>query len=233
MGDRRQHERVDWRGNATAETGGHRMLCEGIDLSRNGVALRSWWYAYPGKPITVSFELDGAPVTMHGVVVWSTAVAGYHTCGVRFTVAHPSHKRRISAFVRERLERQPGMFHLSRRRTVVPRGIAYDRTARLDPILPTHETPDYQRAPEPGVPVPVRTGYTEPIDIDVPVRCSVDRHRKLEQLLASVPKRTAETKTTPPAKKRTPLRPRRRSMRRTESSTIRRLYDAALAQLAD
>lgn len=209
------------------------MSCEGIDLSRTGVALRSWWYAYPGKPITVSFELDGSPVTMHGVVVWSTAVAGYHTCGVRFTVAHPSHKSRISAFVRERLERHPEMFHLSRRRTVVPRGLAYDPTARLDPVLPTHESPDYQRAPEPGVPVPVRTGYTEPIDVGVPGRWSVDRHRKIEQVLASVPKRTGEAQPTAPQPKRTPLRARRRSVRRTESSTVRRLYDAALAQLSD
>jgi len=232
MGDRRQHERVDWRGNATAETGGHRMLCEGIDLSRSGVALRSWWYAYPGKPITVSFELDGAPVTMHGVVVWSTATGGHHTCGVRFTVAHPSHKRRIAAFVRERLERRPGLLHLSRRRTVVPLGAGRDQTRRLDPILSGPETPDYQRAPEPGVPVPVRTGSTQRIDLGRTDDCPIERHRKIEQLLSVVPRRSHETPPTHTAK-RTPLRVRRRSIRRTESSTIRRLYDAALAQMLD
>lgn len=109
--ERRRFSRVRWQSDAVAELDGLRIRCRASDLSLGGVSMTSEWHAYAGKAIGVRFVVDGQPVSLRGVVAWSSGQGKRHAWGVRFTGAHASCIRRLYSFLRahvarpERLER--------------------------------------------------------------------------------------------------------------------------------
>jgi hypothetical protein len=66
--DLRVKKRAAWYGTVDVRIGAYHLTCRGIDVSESGLLVEGSWSAYPGQPVSVSFEVHGRRVRGVGAV---------------------------------------------------------------------------------------------------------------------------------------------------------------------